>query len=414
MTHIVNCRVENIKGVKEVEFKPEGKSVTIGGGNGQGKSSAIEGLIMALAGANYVPTKPVREGAESGEIIVETEKYIISRTFTADGKTKLSVTSPEGAKYSSPQQLLNACFGTLSFEPGAFIRMDKHARLKTLRELVKVDFSDLDEKEKSLYEMRRDCGYEVKSLTAKLDSVEINGTLPDEEVSVSDLTSKLEAENKKHEDARRLQASIDSLASVIAASEHKIKELKADIRDLEDVIAEAEKNRKTISDTVTSIVLVDTQPLLDEIAKSSDTNAKIRSNRDAKATRDCLKEAQGQHEKLEKEIDSVRAERVERLSQAQFPIDGLSFSDDGVTFNSIPFEQLSESEKWEISTAIGFALSPQGVLFVSNSGGLDKNSRQRIRERAEKLGVQLFLEVVDDAEDVQILIEEGQIKENRL
>jgi hypothetical protein len=45
---------------------------------------------------------------------------------------------------------------------------------------------------------------------------------------------------------------------------------------------------------------------------------------------------------------------------------------------------------------------------------MDKRTRARVIERARTLGVQAFIEVVDDSEDVQILIERGEVKENRL
>ena len=64
--------------------------------------------------------------------------------------------------------------------------------------------------------------------------------------------------------------------------------------------------------------------------------------------------------------------------------------------------------------AIGFGLNPKGIVFMRNTGGLDKKNREAMRELAKQLGVQLFLEVIDDAEDVQILIEEGKVKEDRL
>lgn len=73
MTKIIRCKVENILGAEEVEFAPNGKSVTIGGANGQGKSSAIWALAMALGGKKQIPERPVNGDAdkEDVEILIE-------------------------------------------------------------------------------------------------------------------------------------------------------------------------------------------------------------------------------------------------------------------------------------------------------------------------------------------------------
>ena len=63
MAKVINLRVENILGLAKAAASPNGRSVSIGGENGQGKSSLQQALKMILGGKDFVPPEPVRRGA---------------------------------------------------------------------------------------------------------------------------------------------------------------------------------------------------------------------------------------------------------------------------------------------------------------------------------------------------------------
>lgn len=412
MTRIVKCRVENILGVKEVEFEPNGQSVTIGGSNGQGKSSAIWGLVMALGGRHQLPKEPVRQGEEKGSVVVETEKFIVRFDVNADNKTKLVVESADGARYQSPQGLLNECFGRLSFDPGAFRLMDQKKRVETLLDLIGVDLADFDLRENVRTQERREIGRTVKELEAKLDGTMYDPELPTEEVSAAELMKTLDEALEHNAKVDRHVRDLESLMSTIGVLEDRIATLEADLKQA--IERRDNLNERLKSQSSESPVMMHTDPIRDQIASVDNRNQAIRKNLETKQRMDELADRRAAYAKKTEKLEAIRKERQAALEAAKMPIEGLSFEDGDVTFNGVPFEQISESQQWEVSTAIGFGLNPKGVLFMRNSGGLDKKSRERIRARAADLGVQLFLEVVDDAEDVQLLIEEGFVKENRL
>ena len=64
MAKIVSLRAENIKRLRAVEITPAGHLVEITGRNGQGKTSVLDSIEMALAGKRSIPTRPIRDGAE--------------------------------------------------------------------------------------------------------------------------------------------------------------------------------------------------------------------------------------------------------------------------------------------------------------------------------------------------------------
>ena len=57
---IISLYVENIKKIKAVEIKPEGNTVIISGKNGNGKSSTIDSISMALGGKKLIQTNSLR------------------------------------------------------------------------------------------------------------------------------------------------------------------------------------------------------------------------------------------------------------------------------------------------------------------------------------------------------------------
>ena len=68
--NILELHVENVKRIKVVNIKPLTNPVIIGGMNGQGKSSVLDSIMYALAGAKALPEKPIREGQEKLNITI--------------------------------------------------------------------------------------------------------------------------------------------------------------------------------------------------------------------------------------------------------------------------------------------------------------------------------------------------------
>lgn len=421
MAKIIKCKVENILGAQRVEFEPKGESVTIGGANGQGKSSSIWALVMALGGKANVPDRPVRNGAELGEVVVQLEEFDVYLQVKPDRETKLWVQSKDGNKFQRAQEMLDKLFGGLSFDPGAFRTLDQKKRVETLRQITGLDFTELDKERSDAYEARTEIGRELASLQARAAGSETFDGVPGEEISVVELSERLRAAQEHNRKRYDLEQDAKSAEAQIAQIANEQKKRMDQIRQIENEMAAAEGERlkieesiKRMLNTLSSIEEVNCDKLHEELGRADEVNRKVRANKQAQELEAQIAHVTKKRDALTDRIESVDKSKRAQIAAAKMPIDGLAFEGEDVTFNGVPFKQLSESEQWEVSTAIGFALNQKGIVFMRNSGGLDKKSRQRVRERAAALGVQLFLEVVDDQEDVQILIEEGAVKENRL
>ncbi len=59
MIKITNLELENIKRIKAVQLTPSENGLTvIGGNNGQGKTSVLDGIARALGGDKFKPSQP--------------------------------------------------------------------------------------------------------------------------------------------------------------------------------------------------------------------------------------------------------------------------------------------------------------------------------------------------------------------
>lgn len=118
---IISLQAENVKRLTAVSITPDGNLVQITGRNGQGKTSVLDAIWWALEGAANIQAEPIRKGADEARIRLDLGEYVVTRTFTRkDGggfTTGIAVESADGARFPSPQKMLDKLLGSLSFDP---------------------------------------------------------------------------------------------------------------------------------------------------------------------------------------------------------------------------------------------------------------------------------------------------------
>lgn len=99
------------------------------------------------------------------------------------------------------------------------------------------------------------------------------------------------------------------------------------------------------------------------------------------------------------------------LEEASFPVVGLGFDEDGVTFEGVPLDQASQAQRVRVSVAMGIAMNPElRVLLVRDASLLDDESMGMIAQMAEDADAQLWLERVGDGDAGAIIIEDGAVR----
>jgi hypothetical protein len=200
---------------------------------------------------------------------------------------------------------------------------------------------------------------------------------------------------------------MDSLDADILNTEKRITDLRVQIEKEKQQLGElkAEKgNGKKI----------DVKELELKVKNAEYHNSIVRSNRQYKRAEDAKQEKLTAYREAQGKLDAAQQEREQLLQSASFPIKGLSVTADGVTYNGIPLQQISDAEKIKIGIAISMALNPKlRVLRITDGSLLDTKSLQTIQRMADKHDYQIWIERVDESGKVGIYIEEGEVKNGK-
>ena len=410
---IVRLQAENFLRLVAVDIHADGKTVTLSGANGAGKSSCLSAIEAALGGAKHSPEEPIRQGQKKARVVVETEDLIVTRTFTAKG-SQLEVKAKDGSTYASPQAMLDGLVGPISFDPIVFTRQDPKQQAATLRQLVGLDFAKEDAARAAKFDERTEVGRELRRLNGAIEKMaEPPAGTPDAEVSIAELVAEVDRRQKVNAANAAARASLESmraegtrLVAEIRDAEARAEALRA---KLESVRAAGIAQRAVVD----AMVDEDIAEVQQRMRSADATNAAVRT-----------KQARA---KLEAEID-VRTDESEALTEyirqiddvkataaasAKYPIPGLAVTDTGVTLDGVPFEQASQAQKLRASIAIGIALNPKlKVLLVRDAAVLDETSMAMAAKMADDAGAQLWLETITGGAGASIVIEDGQIAES--
>ena len=203
---IVSLRIRNFLRIRSVFIEPNGDVVTLSGPNESGKTSVLRGDRIGDR-RRPLPTEgggePRRSGWQAGGGRARPGAELKIRATMQNGKTaRVVVSNADGAKYASPQALLDRLFTELSFSPVVFRDMKSAEQFEVVRKLAGVEVEDLDRREREVYDERRAVGKQLEQIKARLDGEpEVEGT-PDAEVDEEVIRRRLR-------DARRAADDVD-------------------------------------------------------------------------------------------------------------------------------------------------------------------------------------------------------------
>ena len=176
--NIVKLQAENIKRIVAVEIEPDGALVQITGRNGAGKSSVLDSIWWALAGERSHQSAPIRKGADTARISLDLGEVVVTRHFAKREDdsvvTRITVENAEGARFPSPQNMLDSLLGSLSFDPLAFARASDREQVEQLAGLCGVDMAAIERAHKGDYERRRDCNRDAKQKLAAASQITVS------------------------------------------------------------------------------------------------------------------------------------------------------------------------------------------------------------------------------------------------
>lgn len=403
---IIRLTAANIKRLRAVDITPDGTLQIITGRNAQGKTSVLDAIWLALGGgqASKDTPRPIRDGEDSASVTLDLGDLLITRTWdAAKDKTELKVTAPDGAKYRSPQTLLDGLVGKLSFDPLAFTRLTAREQRAALLDLLDLDFTAADRERGRLYELRLETG---RRAHAYGDLPKLPPDAPTAESSGALLVDRINAAHEAADAIRNARAAIDSCLTRLEDIDQRIAGLQGEREATAASIAEWWRR---IDDMPEPEDITDLRAAL---AGLEARNAEARENRSILEAREAQKALQAEYTELTHTINAIDRRKADALAAATMPVDGLGFDDQGVTFNGVPFGQASSAEQIRVSLAMAMALNPTlRVIRILDGSLLDADSMAAVADMAKAGDYQLWIERVQDDAETAVVIEDGAVVE---
>jgi ABC-type dipeptide/oligopeptide/nickel transport system ATPase component len=408
---ILRLEIEDTLNIKAVSIDTHGKPIVrLTGKNGAGKSSAINAMFYALAGAKGHASEPIRTGAKRATVRVMMGEKEVKLTailkLTADGKPTLDIEASEGSYMKRPQETLNAIIGQLTFDPHAFERMTAKQRLETLKSLVKLDVDPdaLDRANEKDYAERTTWNHRVNSFKERVKTVKesIDETMDVSLVDVSELTGKMASASEHNQALRRIAVQREDETREINNARNDAATKRADARllleEADSLDRYADSTEKALANAPALGDLIDVTALKQQIDAALLSNSvveqQLRMRQQMAEAKQELDAASVMSENLTAAIKNRDQEKADAMARAKMPIEGLGFGNGDVTYNGLPFEQSSTGQRLRIAVSIGMAINPQlRVLCIRDAALLDEDSMKVVEDLAEEHDFQVWLEV---------------------
>ena len=417
---IIKLTASNVKRLKAVSFTPNGHINRISGANGSGKTSVLDAIVWALTGTSTVPSLPVRKGSGKAEIIVEMEDIIVTRRFTEGGSRNgvLAIESKDGkTRFQGPQDMLDKLMGRISFDPLEFLRMHPKKQFEVLYSLVlpDIDPSTLNIQKHPDYITRRELKKEVTALETRRDAILVPDNLPTEKRDEAALLKQLGEVGEHNARIEREKNQRKDIQILQEATQLGNKEIRKQIeqlqKELKDGEAMYERNQRIIEKWEPLAEPKNAAHYTEVITQAKAINAAI----DKRLQRD---ELQKEIDAIDKRVNTLsdRLQKhedanVKAIEDAHFPVEGLSFGDEEVIYEGLPFTQVSNADQIRASVAIGMAANPKlRVMLIKDGSLLDDKSLEIIAGMSWEKDTQMFIECVDTTGKIGVYLEDGEVK----
>ncbi|QWV87442.1 AAA family ATPase [Streptococcus parasuis] len=414
MTVTINrLEIENVKRIKAVKIEPSATGLTIvGGNNNQGKTSVLDAIAWALGGNKYKPSQAQREGSQ----VPPTLKIVMSNGLIVERKGKnasLKVIDPNGQK--GGQQLLDSFVEELAINLPKFMESTPKEKADTLLQIIGVgnQLAELKLKEKELYNNRHAIGVIVDQKEKFAKEQENYPDTPKELVSIAELIQQQQAILAKNGENVRKRQNVDTIQMQYSNAEANVSRLQ---EELAKAIDERDKFKQDLA-----IAQKDAMELHDEstaeieanIQQIDDINRKVRANLDKEKAEEDAKEIRQQYNALSVEIEDVRKQKRDLLTNADLPLEGLSVDDGELLYLGQRWDNMSGSQQLQVATAIVRKLKPEcGFVLIDKLEQMDQVTLQQFGAWLEQEGLQAIATRVSTGDECSIIIEDGYSVEN--
>jgi len=385
---IQRVEIQNFKNIDHATADLQGKNVYLIAPNGAGKTSFIDACF------GNMPNKPLKDGERNGIVTVELDEYVVEFTFTEKNqKAKLNIFDKSGQPQKAPATLFQSLFGIKNFNIDEFLNLSANKQVDFIKGILGINWGDIDKIYKEKYEERAFLNKKLKELDGKvLDSP---AKLNLKKIAVEPLQEELNIRIKFNQDFNRVKQGV-------AIAEAEIQELEKKMLELSEKI---EKGKKWLSGKEEQSIETAQEMINQAIRNNEEFTANERNLEIRNEARETAKKA----DLVQEEMDEIQQAKKDELASRKMPVKGLTFDDDQLYLDGLPFEsnQINTARKIIAGLEIQFALMSDVKIARFDGSLLDNKSIAEVENWAKEKGVQLFVELVDrDGDELKIEVQE--------
>lgn len=461
----------NFQVIKELNADFSGNVYFITGDNELGKSTVLKAIGALLTGNR---DSVLRNGENKGfaKMIVgdDGEEYEVELRFTkANPRGTLTIKQKTTGVRSDNLSMLQSVFGYTDYDAVEFSRWSETAegrrrQINVVKSLLPIDvrnrIDEIDKNVVQLKEERTDLNREIKTYSAICSAAEKGLNMNDlqkyaEPRDISVLIKEQRLNAQLLEKAKTVRSAreerikqLEEIPVLLSCAEKEYKEAMRDIdkqrkkaeRDYQEILKRFDDNSKVVersykdrlaeienkkNDLETrknnadkwlaeydknDLEKVNIAEQIREAEEHNKMNAKVEDFLSKKKIKeDKVKEV----DILEDKINGLLSERETLISTSKLPITGLSFTDEGLELNGVPFiaGKVSDSQIMEVATKLIIASNPTVKVFrIARGESLGEKRLKTIIEIAKKNGFQGFIEEVKRGQE-DLIIEEYSEKQ---
>jgi len=445
----------NFQVIEKFEAEFDGTVYFITGDNELGKSTLLKAIGALLTGER---DDVLRNGASKGfaKMVVgdDGEEFDVSLSFTeANPRGTLTIKQASTGMQTNNVSMLSRIFGYQDFDAVEFSRWSETAEGRRkqiavvkslLPEQVRTRIDAIDTEVAELKAERTGVNRDVKTFDTLIAQITDRMEPGDIEkyatpMDVSELMAKQQTNAQLIEKAKTVRAAIaqrtEQLAAIpgeiadennryqseLATIDRRVADAKA---AYEKAIEDAEQARKKAAELHEQEITfinnrkadfekrkaageewiakyeannpenTDVPALLAQAEAHNKKYSLVEQYKEKKHQLDAVK---AQSDKIEAGIDALTKERAELIANAELPIAGLSFTDDGLELNGVPFVpgKVSDSQIMEIAAKLVIASNPTVKVFrIARGESLGAKRLETIIDIAKRNGFQGFIEQV--------------------
>ena len=453
--YIKKLQLLNFQVIENFEAEFDGNVYFVTGDNELGKSTLLKAIGALLTGNR---DEVLRNGASKGfaKMIVgdDGEEYDVQLSFTENNpRGTLTIKQKSTGMQTNNVTMLQRIFGYQDFDAVEFSRWSETAEGRRkqiavvkslLPEAVRNRISEIDEAVAELKAERTIVNREVKTASALRDTANV-GLTPEDKAKYINPIDVTELVEKAKTNAQLIEKA-KTVRSMLAQREQQLANIPNQIAYVEDALKQAKETaRKMVEDaekvykeTMAKITEEkadcerrranaeewlkkyeannpEKENAEDTLARVQEHNAMCEKVRKYNERQSELMAIKAKAEKMDADIAKLADERAALIANAELPIDGLTFTEDGLVLNGVPFVpgKVSDSQTMGIAAKLVIASNPTVKVFrIARGESLGAKRLQTIVDIARRNGFQGFIEQVQRGQTEMQIEEYTELCEN--